>query len=221
MSIIHTVMFPVLSQLQTDKDRLGDVYRKYLKVSAMIIFFVMFTLVALAEPAVGFLVSDKWLPCVPYLRILCFAYMFDFICSINLSLLQVIGRSDLFLRLEIIKKSLSITMLFISAQFGITAMCLSSVIYTQIAIAINTYYTGKIFNFGYWEQIKDYLPYFCASMFISIPAYLLTLLPIGYLGKLLLGGSLSIILYIVLLHLRRDRAYVMLEDILKTRFLSK
>lgn len=221
MSIIHTVMFPVLSQLQTDKDRLGDVYRKYLKVSAMIIFFVMFTLVALAEPAVGFLVSDKWLPCVPYLRILCFAYMFDFISSINLSLLQVIGRSDLFLRLEIIKKSLSITMLFISAQFGITAMCLSSVIYTQIAIAINTYYTGKIFNFGYWEQIKDYLPYFCASMFISIPAYLLTLLPIGYLGKVLLGGSLSIILYIVLLHLRRDRAYVMLEDILKTRFLSK
>ena len=221
MSIIHTVMFPVLSQLQTDKDRLGDVYRKYLKVSAMIIFFVMFTLVALAEPAVGFLVSDKWLPCVPYLRILCFAYMFDFICSINLSLLQVIGRSDLFLRLEIIKKSLSLTMLFISAQFGITAMCISSVIYTQIAIAINTYYTGRIFNFGYWEQIKDYLPYFCASMFISIPAYLLTLLPIGYLGKLLLGGSVSIILYIVLLHLRRDRAYVMLEDILKTRFLSK
>jgi O-antigen/teichoic acid export membrane protein len=213
-------MFPVLSQLQTDKDRLGDVYRKYLKVSAMIIFFVMFTLVALAKPAVGFLVSDKWLPCVPYLRILCFAYMFDFICSINLSLLQVIGRSDLFLRLEIIKKSLSLTMLFISAQFGITAMCISSVIYTQIAIAINTYYTGRIFNFGYWEQVKDYLPYFMISLIISIPSYFLTLIPVSYFLQLLISGIVAVILFLFFMRIRKDEMYLMVEDMVKNRFLS-
>lgn len=217
MSVINTVMFPVLSQLQDDKARLGDVYRKYLKMSAMIIFFVMFTLVALAEPAVGFLVSDKWLPCVPYLRILCFAYMFDFICSINLSLLQVIGRSDLFLRLEIIKKALSLTMLFISARYGITAMCVSSVVYTQLAIAINTYYTGKIFKFGYWEQIKDYLPYFIFALIISIPTYLLTLLPISYLLKLLISGPLAIALFIILMRIRGDQTYAMLEDMIKSQ----
>lgn len=217
MSIIHTVMFPVLSQLQTDKDRLGEVYRKYLKMSAMIIFFIMFTLVALAEPAVGFLVSDKWLPCVPYLRILCFAYMFDFICSINLSLLQVIGRSDLFLRLEIIKKTISLIMLFISARFGIVAMCISSVIYTQLAIAINTYYTGKIFGFGYWEQIKDYLPYFIISLIISIPSYLITFLPLSYFLELLFGGLTSITLFFIAMGLRGDTMYLMLRDLLMSK----
>lgn len=217
MSIIHTVMFPVLSQLQDDRNRLGEVYRKYLKMSAMVIFFIMFTLIAVAEPAVGFLVSDKWLPCVPYLRILCFAYMFDFICSINLSLLQVIGKSDLFLRLEILKKTISLVMIFVSAQIGIVAMCVSSVIYTQIAIAINTYYTGKIFKFGYLEQIKDFLPYFLISLLISVFSYFLTFTINGYGLQLIVGGIMSVVLFVVFMHLRNDDMYMMLMDLLKSR----
>ena len=100
--------------------------------------------------------------------------MTDHVTQLNLNLLKVKGRSDLLLKLEIVKKTISFGILFVSIPFGVVAICFSKVIYSQIATYINTYYTGHLFGLTYWEQMKDYGPYFIYSALACIPAYLLT-----------------------------------------------
>lgn len=202
--ILQRVSFPIFAKIQGDGNVLIGAYRKYIKYSSLIIFFLMCLLVALAKPLVIFLLTEKWLNAILLLQILCFAYMFDHICSINLNLLQVKGRSDLFLKLEIIKKTISIVILIISIPFGVVAICISRVIYTQIAVYINTYYTGKLFNVGYFTQVKDFINYFVFSIIACIPAFILTFFIENNILLIIIGGLTSISIYFALLYLRRD-----------------
>jgi len=148
------------------------------------------------------------------MMLLCFSFMFSFVNTINLSLLQVKGRSDLFLRLEIAKKTISITMILLSAPWGIMAMCWAMVIYTQIAIFINTYYTGKLFHLGYREQLADFLPYFIMALIANIPAYMLTYTSLSAGLQLLLGTSMSLSIYILLLKIKHDEIYLLVKQML-------
>ena len=214
MGILQQVVFPVLSRLQDEDRQLIVVYRKYIKICAAFIFCGMSVLAALSKPLVIFLLTDKWLPCVQIMMLLCFSFMFSFVNTINLSLLQVKGRSDLFLRLEIAKKTISITMILLSAPWGIMAMCWAMVIYTQIAIFINTYYTGKLFHLGYREQLADFLPYFIMALIANIPAYMLTYTSLSAGLQLLLGTSMSLSIYILLLKIKHDEIYLLVKQML-------
>ena len=109
--ILQSVTYPILSKIQDDDKRLIQVYRKYIAVTSLVIFFGMFLLAALAKPLILTLLTAKWLPSVLFLQVFCFALMFDHLCQLNLNILYVKGRSDLVLRLEIIKKTISISML--------------------------------------------------------------------------------------------------------------
>lgn len=221
MGVLQQAIFPILSELQNEDERLIEVYRKYMKVCAAIIFIGMSILAAIATPLVLFLLTDKWLPCALILRLLCFVAMFTFINTINLSLLQVKGRSELFLKLEVIKKTLSIAMILLSAQWGIIAMCWSMIIYTQFAVFINTYYTGKLFNLGYREQWRDFLPYFILAFCSSIPAYLLiyTNWPSGI--QIILGIGISLCVYIGVLKFKKDEIYLLIREVLFNYYKSK
>lgn len=214
MGVLHQVVFPVLSRLQNENEQLIAIYRKYIKICAVFIFCGMSALAALSKPLVILLLTDKWLPCVPIMMLLCFSFMFSFVNTINLSLLQIKGRSDLFLRLEVIKKVISVTMILLSASWGIMAMCWAMIIYTQIAIFINTYYTGRLFNLGYWEQLADFLPYFIFAFLANIPAYILTYTSLSVGMQLVLGGSMSLFIYILLLKIKRDEMYLLVKHIL-------
>lgn len=214
MGILQQVVFPVLSRLQDEDKQLIVVYRKYIKVCAAFIFCGMFILVALSKPLVIFFLTDKWLPCVPIMMLLCFSFMFSFVNTINLSLLQVKGRSDLFLRLEIAKKTISILMILLSAPRGIMAICWSIVVYTQIAIFINTYYTGRLFHLGYREQLTDFLPYFVLALIANVPAYMLTYTSLSAGLQLLLGAPVSLFIYILLLKTKHDEMYWLVKQIL-------
>ena len=219
--VLQQVFFPVLARLQNEDERLIGIYRKYIKICAVFIFGGMVLLVSLAKPLVVFLLTDKWLPCVPIMMLLCFSSMFSFVNTINLSLLQIKGRSDLFLKLEIVKKIISITMLLLSASWGIMAMCWAMVIYTQIAIFINTYYTGKLFHLGYWEQLTDFFPYLVLALLANIPAYLLryTFLPAGM--QIILGGLMSLSVYLFLLKIRQDDIYLLMKHVLSDFYKHK
>ena len=138
----------------------------------------------------------------------------SFVNTINLSLLQVKGRSDLFLKLEIAKKAVSIIMILLSAPWGIMAMCWSIVIYTQIAIFINTYYTGRLFHLGYREQLADFLPYFILALIANIPAYMLTYTSLSAGIQLVLGTLISLSVYILLLKIKHDEMYFLVKRIL-------
>lgn len=163
--VLQRVTFPMLCEIQNDMSRLEHVYRQLLRLSAFVVFPAMIGLAALAEPLIRFMITDKWLMCVPYLQILCFSLMWYPIHAINLNLLQVKGRSDLFLKLEIIKKIIGILTIIIAVPFGIMWMCVGRIITSILCLAVNTYYTGKLIHVGFIKQMGDLLPIMLLSLF--------------------------------------------------------
>ena len=211
--ILQSVTYPVLSKIQDDDEHLIQSYRKLISMTSLVIFFGMFLLGALAKPLIVTLLTDKWLDAVIYLQIFCFAYMFDHICALNLNILYVKGYSNLVLKLEIIKKAISIAMIIAAVPLGVMAICIARALYTQIAVVINTYYTGKLFDLGYVRQVKDFSKYLVFSVIAVIPAFLLTYLNISDIVQLLLGGAIAAILYILFLY--KDAYFTELIQIIK------
>lgn len=206
--VLRRVTFPVLARIQNDDKRLIHVYRNYIKITSLIIFFLLALLASLAKPLVEFLLTDKWLDAVIYIQIFCYALMFDHICQINLNLLYVKGKTNLVLRLEIIKKAISFLILIGSIPLGVFAICLSKVVYSQIAVYINTYYTGKLFSLGYFKQIKDFTPYLILAHLACIPCWLLQRsVNIHPLLILVVGGIIAIAVYIALLYYSKDEIF--------------
>lgn len=156
--IMQRVTYPVLCSIQEDDKRLEKVYRKFLKLSAFVVFPLMLGLSAVARPFIRVTIGEQWEFCAVLLQILCFSMMWYPIHAINLNLLQVKGRSDLFLRLEIIKKILGISVLCVTAPFGLIWMCYGQIFNSLVALIINTYYTGKLIHIGFLKQMRDLLP---------------------------------------------------------------
>lgn len=212
VSIFQRVTFPILATIQNDNEHLISAYRKYIKVSSILIFFCIFLLAALAKPIIILLLTDKWNESIVYLQLYCMAHMLNHITRINLNLLQVKGRSDLYLRLEIIKKTISLTILLIAAPFGIITICCSQIVYSWIAVYLNTYYTDKLFGFSLWMQIKDFSKYIFAAFIASLPAYFMVLLGLNNLLCLVLGFILAISLYSLVL-LRNDSEFIEVRNL--------
>ena len=161
------------------------------------------------------LLTDKWASSVIYLQVFCFAYMFDHLCQLNLNILYVKGRSDLVLRLEIIKKTISISMILAAIPFGVLAICISRALYTQIAVVINTYYTGKLFGLGYVAQVKDFIKYLLYSFLSVLPAFLFTYTSLSPIMVLILGAMVACIIYWLLL--RKDENLKEVFGLIKIR----
>lgn len=203
--VLQKTTFPILSKIQDENEHLLRVYSKYLRISSLIIFFIIFLLVALAKPLVLFLLTAKWESIIFPFQLLCISFLYDHLFSINLNLLQVKGRSDLFLKLEIYKKILSIGLILLGLfLYGIIGLCIAKIIYSQIALVINTFYTGKYFHYPYKKQVKDFSPYLTAAIVCNIPSYLLTFWGDCYVLQLLIGSILSCSIFIVVLKLRND-----------------
>ncbi|PWM09919.1 MAG: flippase [Coprobacter fastidiosus] len=195
--ILQRVTFPILSSIQNEDERLRVNYRKFLRVSGFVIFPLMMGLAAIADPLTRFILTDKWADSIPLLRILCFALMFYPIHAINLNLLQVKGRSDLFLRLEIYKKILGVATLCVTIPMGITAMCVGRVFTSWVALAMNTHYTGKLIHLGFFQQLKDYIPTLLNSFSMGVIVYGVTLIVPGSGLQLLTGVIIGASYYIL------------------------
>ena len=208
--VLQKTTFPILSKIQDDEDRLLQVYKKYLRISSLILFFLVFLLVANARPLVLFLLTDKWETTILPFQLLCIAFMYDHLFSINLNLLQVKGRSDLFLKLEIYKKILSISFIVIGLYvYGVIGLCIAKIIYSQIALGINTYYTGKYFNYTYWKQLKDFGPYLLMAIICNIPSFIISLMGHFYIIQLIVGVLISSIFFYIMLKHRQDEFLTM------------
>lgn len=194
--ILSAVAFPMLCSIHNDDARLARVYRQYLRLIAFIVFPLMIGLAAVANPLIITLLTDKWVDVVILLQIICLSMMWYPIHAINLNLLQVKGRSDLFLRLEIIKKIIGVVMLCITVPIGLKAMVIGSVFTSLICLAVNTYYTGKLINVGYWMQMRDLLPILALSLFMGFCVYMSTLFVPGYICQLVVGVSAGVLIYI-------------------------
>lgn len=170
LTVLGPVAFPVLCEIKDDEERLQQAYRRLIRVTAYVTFPLLIGLAALARPAILVLVTDKWEASVPLLQILCFAYMWNPIERLNLDLLQVKGRSDIFLKLEIIKKILSIGILIATIPMGLKYMCCGLVVSNLIGFCLNTHFAGKLISTGFLKQLKDVIPSFlyAASMGILV-----------------------------------------------------
>ncbi|MCQ2231294.1 MAG: lipopolysaccharide biosynthesis protein [Paludibacteraceae bacterium] len=162
--VLQRVTYPVLSTIQNDDERLSHSYRKLLRLSAFLVFPLMLGLSAAARPFVITLLSEKWEGCIILLQLACFYLMFYPVHAINLDLLVVKGRSDLFLRLEIIKKVMGVAVMAIAIPHGIIWMMASGIVSSVLALVINTYYTGVLIKVGFFKQMRDILPIFMVGM---------------------------------------------------------
>lgn len=170
--IFQRVTYPVLCTIQNDDEHLSDVYRRLLRTSAFIIFPLMMGLAAVAKPMVISFLTEKWIFSAIIIQILCFSQMWYPVHAINLNLLQVKGRSDLFLKLEIIKKIILVLILCITLPLGLLPMCFGMIASSLIALVINTYYTGKLIHLGFFKQMKDLFPTLILSMVTGAIVYL-------------------------------------------------
>ncbi len=207
VSVLQRVTFPILARLQNDRPALIGAYRKYIRTSSLAIMFLTLILVALARPVVILLLTEKWVGAVPYLQVFAFAIMFDHVNQINMNLLQISGRTDVYLRTEVIKKVISFAMLVAAIPFGVMAICLSRVLYCQVAVAINTNVTGRYYGLGYREQLADILPYLVMSAVSCAPAFLLSEMCDICILDIAVGGVAAVGLMIGILHIRRDSVY--------------
>lgn len=189
--VLNTVTYPVLAKLQNETERLLQAYRKYIRLTSMCIFFCCLLMVALGKPLILFLLTDKWTDAVIYLQIFSVAIMLDHLSVINLNLIKIKGRSDLILRLEVIKRIISFAILFAAIPFGVLGICISKVIYSVVATYINTYYNGKLFGMGFLSQLKDYSKYLYLSVLCCLPAFGISFLKLPNIVTLLLGFAIS------------------------------
>ena len=153
--VLQNVTFPVLSTIQDEDERLASAYRRFLQLSAFIVFPLMLGLSAVADPFIRLTLTDKWAGSIYLLQIICFSLMWYPIHAINLNLLQVKGRSDYFLKLEIYKKIMGISVLCVTIPLGLVAMCYGRVFGSVVSLFFNTYYTKKLIGYGFVDQMKD------------------------------------------------------------------
>lgn len=170
-TVLQRVAFPVLCKVREDKEVLKNGYRSFIALVAFLVFPLMTGTAVVARPLILLVLNEEWLPVVPLLQILCFSFMLYPVQAINLNLLQVEGRGDLFLRLEIIKKVIGAIILVFSISFGILGMCYGLVLSSIMNLIINTYYTGKLIGLGLFRQLGDLLPSFFYSSTMGIVVY--------------------------------------------------
>ncbi|MEK5079746.1 lipopolysaccharide biosynthesis protein [Solibacillus sp. FSL W7-1436] len=214
---IQSVMLPAFSAFQDDRKRVKEMMRRAIVTSSFFIFPMMVGLAVIAEPLVRLLLTEKWLLAVPFIQIFSFSYMLYPIHTVNLQALNAIGRSDLFLKLEIIKKSIGVIILVISIQFGIYAMAWGMLIGAVISSFINASPNTKQLNYGYIEQLKDILPSFTVAMFMGSIIYSLKWLDLPENIILGLQIIIGVFVYIILAKLFKLESYSYLLGIIKSR----
>ncbi len=172
-SALNKVTFPLFASIQNDDVRLKRVYKQLMQMVVFVIAPVLIFLGILAEPIFRFLFTEKWLPAVPYFQILCVTGILHPIHAYNLNILKVKGRSDLFLKLEVIKKIVIIITIVFALQLGIIALLYGQIFISIVAFFINTHYTGKFINYSAWQQLRDIAPIILLAVFSSVAIFIL------------------------------------------------
>lgn len=215
---LNKVTYPLFASIQNDDLRLKNAYKQIMKMVIFIIAPVLVFLGVLAEPLIRFLFTEKWFPAVPYFQVLCLTGILYPIHSYNLNVLKVKGRSDLFLRLEVIKKILVILIVAVSIKFGIMGLIWGQLFTSILSFFINTHYTGKFLDYSAWQQAKDILP----TLFITFAIGLIIFFIDQFLEKLeyidilrlIISGCIGFFMYIGLAFLLKMEGFKTISRII-------
>lgn len=215
---IQNVTYPALASVQDDAKRLKEGYRKVICVTTFVLFPALMFLAALAEPLFQVLLPEKWWPAVPYLQLLCLSGLLYPLHSINLNILKVKGRSDLFLYLEVLKKIMVVMVVFVSYRYGVLGLLVGQIVSSVLAYLPNSYFAAKLINYPANEQVRDFLPALLLSlllgglMFASLQR--LTWHPFV---SLLLLSCVGSVLYLIGAHVLKLRAYSIAREMIRNK----
>ena len=199
--ILQQVTFPILASLQDDKERMISVYSRLIRMTSFFVFPAMTLLSLLAYPLIILLLTEKWLSVVVLLQWMSFARFFYPISAINMTILNAVGRSDLFLKVDLSKFPIIIGTLLITIPLGVKAMVIGQVVTSCISFFINAYMPGKMFGYGAFRQLKDMLPVFIAIGVMAVVVFFVnSFIEILWL-KLIVGGSIGLASYLLVCYL--------------------
>ncbi len=195
-NVLSSVSFPVLSKLQGNNELMAAHYRKMIRTACFISFPIMMLMAALSKPMIILMLTEKWESCIILLQILCFSTMWGPMSSLNLNILQVSGRTDLYFNIEVKKKIIGITFMLVSLPFGLKWFCVSMVFYQFYCVYVNIRSANKILPIGIIAQYKDIFPSFILALIMFIITNASTLLFDNYWFQVIVGGVLGIFLYV-------------------------
>lgn len=216
-SSIDSVLLPSLSNEQDDVVRLKAMTRKSIQISTYIIVPMMVGLAMCAEPLISIVLTDKWLPCVPYLQIFCFSFAFYPIHTANLNAIKALGRSDLYLKIEIIKKVIGLILVISTMWISVKAMAYSLIVSAIISQIINSWPNKRLLGYSYFEQIKDILPQISIAVLMGIIVYLVGMIDVSNVCKLVLQVCVGIFSYILLSHVFKIESYEYVCNLIRNR----
>lgn len=214
---IISVLYPAMAMVNDTVDELKEVTRKSIRASSFFLFPALVGLCAVAETFVSLILTDKWLPCVPFLQLACFSYITVPLSSANLQALKALGRSDLVMKLEIFKKVTGLVLVIATMKFGVFAIAFSGLIYSIIAVVANASPNRKLLNYSYREQCMDLLPFALMSATMGIPIYLMNYLPLNSGITLAIQIAAGIVIYFLLAILTRNDIMMRLLSVIKGR----
>lgn len=219
---VQSVMLPAMSAQQDDKRSIKNMMRNSIIISAYIIFPIMAGLAAVAEPLVSILLTDKWLPCVPYIQMYCISFAFHPVHSCNLQAINAMGRSDIFLKLEIMKKVIGFASIVVAVVCfnSPIAIAMTGVLTAFINCFINAYPNKKLIGYSYFEQMKDLLPSILMAIVMCISVMLVGRIKINTICKLMIQLVVGVSVYLVLSFKFKLKPFNLLLDNIK-RILAK
>ncbi|HFK5546679.1 TPA: lipopolysaccharide biosynthesis protein [Elizabethkingia anophelis] len=217
---LNRVSYPLFSKISHDNIRLKSVYQEMLKLVIFIIAPIIAIMIIEALPLIRFLLTEKWLPAVPYFQILSLAGLLYPIHAYNLNILQIKGRSDLFLKLEILKKILVVVIILLMLPFGIYGLVWGQVILSVMALFINTFFTGKFLKYDTFQQIKDLLPSIGVAAFIGGILWLFdreVLFSQKDLTRIIVLTSLYLVMYFGITYILRFKELILIKKLILKR----
>ena len=219
-SIIQRVSYPVLAEVQDDKTRMVSAYRKVIKLTMFITTISIISLGAVAEPLIYCLIGPNWHQAATFLPFICVSMSLFPLHAINLNMLQVQGRSDIFLVLEIIKKLIAIGPICLGIFVNIYWMLIGSIVSGGVAFFLNSYYTGKELQYTTWMQLKDIAPSYGVALVIAVSVYFFKLLPVSYWIVLPIQIVVGIAVFFLICEMTKLEEYVEVKGIV-LQYLSK
>ncbi len=212
---IDSVLLPIMADEQDDRERVKAMTRRAIRTSSYIMAPLMIGMAVCAEPIVRLLLTDKWIDCVLFMQMFCITYMFYPIHTANLNAIKAMGRSDMFLKLEIIKKLVGTTAVLITMFISVEAMACSLLITTLLSSIINAFPNKKLLNYSWFEQMKDILPNLGLAVVMGVPVFFVSYLPLPTITVLVLQLLTGAVIYIGLSALFRLEIFQYLLNILK------
>ena len=215
---IDSVLLPAMSREQDDVNRVKNMTRSSIKISTYVMAPLMMGLAFMATNVVKLILTDKWLECVPFLQIFCITYMFYPIHTANLNAIRARGRSDLFLKLEVIKKIIGMIVLVATMWFGVMAMAYSLLFTSIVSQIVNAWPNKKLLNYGYKDQLKDILPSILLAVFMGIVVYLVGFIKLPLIITMILQVLVGIVIYILISILFKFEPFDYILEIVKSMF---